>query len=89
MGEKRLYRRFPPKYYMYIAGLPGGQLLWEKNCFTTPVPYPGITGHNFTKIAWMLHLRIDDRGFKAFEARCPVKVISKYLLVKFTPKVDG
>lgn len=53
---------------MYIAGLPGGQLLWEKNCFTTPVPYPGITGHNFTKIAWMLHLRIDDRGFKAFEA---------------------
>lgn len=29
---------------------------------------PGITGHNFTKIAWMLHLRIDDRGFKAFEA---------------------
>lgn len=72
MGEKRLYRRFPPwgkaKYYMYIAGLPGGQLLWEKNFFTTPVPYPGITGHNFTKIAWMLHLRIDARGFKAFEA---------------------
>lgn len=70
MGEKRLnLSSFSPlgKGY-YIAGLPGGQLLWEKNCSTSPVPYPSITGHNFTKIAWMLHLRKDDRGFIAFEA---------------------